>query len=99
MPSRTTCPMLAFRKMVVYGRVMYPASTDPSRNCGTKSAGVNSTNAVVQSLTAQRESLSGVSLDEEAISLMSYQKAFEASSRFIALVNTLMDDVLRILGG
>jgi flagellar hook-associated protein 1 len=50
-------------------------------------------------LQNQRDSTSGVSLDEEAVNLMRYQKAYQASARFISIVDALTDDVLRILGG
>jgi len=60
-------------------------------------AGVSSAGAVVQSLTAQRESLSGVSLDEEAISLMRFERAFQAAARYTTTVNGLIDEVLSLV--
>lgn len=53
--------------------------------------------AVLQTLAAQREALSGVSLDEEAINLMRQQRAFQGASRLIATVNELMDQVLSLV--
>ena len=64
----------------------------------TAMAGVKSADAVVQSLTAQRESLSGVSLDEEAISLMRFERAFQAAARYTTVVNEMVDEVLSIIG-
>jgi flagellar hook-associated protein 1 FlgK len=55
--------------------------------------------SLVTQLQNQRDSESGVSLDEEAINLMRYQKAYEASARLISVVDTLSDDVLKIVGG
>ncbi len=52
---------------------------------------------VFQSLTAQRESLSGVSIDEEAVNLMQYQRAFQGASRFISVVNELLGDLMNTL--
>jgi len=60
-------------------------------------AEADSTNAIVQALTAQRESLSGVSLDEEAISLMRFERAFQAAARYTTVVNQMMDEVLSII--
>jgi flagellar hook-associated protein 1 FlgK len=60
-------------------------------------AWVKSADAVVQSLTAQRESLSGVSLDEEAISLMRFERAFQAAAQYTTTVNKLVDEVLSIV--
>jgi len=61
--------------------------------------GMETQSHLLSRLQEQRDSQCGVSLDEEAINLMYYQKAFEASARFIALVDSLMDDMLSILGG
>ncbi|MBA3273368.1 MAG: hypothetical protein H0T11_05785 [Chthoniobacterales bacterium] len=52
---------------------------------------------VKETLAAQRESLSGVSLDEEAINLMKYQRAFQGASRLIAAVNELMDSIMELV--
>ena len=51
---------------------------------------------VQDSLTAQRESVSGVSLDEEAVNLIQYQRAFQGSARFITVVNELLDTLLKL---
>jgi flagellar hook-associated protein 1 FlgK len=64
----------------------------------TATAALNSSDAVVEALTAQRESLSGVSLDEEAISLMQFQRAFQAAARYTTVVNQLVDEVLSLVG-
>lgn len=52
---------------------------------------------VQESLSAQRESLSGVSLDEEAVNLIQFQRAFQGSARFITVVNELMDTILQLV--
>lgn len=49
---------------------------------------------IKDSLFAQREAFSGVSLDEEAINLTKYQRAFQGSARYISVVNEMMDVVL-----
>jgi len=50
-------------------------------------------------LRNQRDAVSGVSLDEEAVDLMRYQKAYEANARFISLVDQLTEDLMQLLGG
>jgi flagellar hook-associated protein 1 FlgK len=46
----------------------------------------------------QRDSVSGVSLDEEMADLMRYQRAFQASSRVFTVVDDLLDLVVNRLG-
>jgi len=45
-------------------------------------------------LVRQRDSYSGVSLDEEMTDLIKYQKAFEASARLVSLVDEMLDVVI-----
>jgi flagellar hook-associated protein 1 FlgK len=52
------------------------------------------TRVVKETLEAQRESLSGVSLDEEAINLMRQQRAFQGAARVIAAVDEMMQTLL-----
>ncbi len=47
-------------------------------------------------LKNRRESLSGVSLDEEAANLIRYQRAFEASARIIKLTDELLEMIINI---
>jgi flagellar hook-associated protein 1 FlgK len=52
---------------------------------------------VKDTLQAQREALSGVSLDEEAVNLMKQQRAFQGAARLITAVNEMMDTVLNLV--
>lgn len=47
-----------------------------------------------QSIQAQRDSVSGVSQDEELTNLMQYQRAFQASSKVINIIDNLLDVVV-----
>ncbi len=44
-----------------------------------------------QTLEAQNLAISGVSIDEEAVRMIQYQRAFQASSRFIQTINEMLD--------
>lgn len=52
----------------------------------------------IASLEMQRESVSGVSLDEEAANLIQYQQSYSAAARYLSQVNELLDFLLNILG-
>jgi flagellar hook-associated protein 1 FlgK len=54
------------------------------------------TKVVQDTLAAQREGLSGVSLDEEAVNLMRQQRAFQAASRVISAVDEMMKTILQL---
>lgn len=51
---------------------------------------------LVDALNARYQERYGVSVDEEAVELMKYQKAFIASTRIARVVNEMMDDLLSI---
>lgn len=55
------------------------------------------TQVVKDTLEGQREALSGVSLDEEAVNLMKQQRAFQGAARLITVVNEMMDTVLGLI--
>lgn len=53
--------------------------------------------AVYSSMLAQREAVSGVSLDEEAINLSKFQTAFQGAARYLSAIDRLADDVLALV--
>ncbi len=58
---------------------------------------VSAADVIVGSLKAQRESISGVNLDEEAIRLMQYERAFQSAARYIMVVDGLIDELLGLV--
>jgi len=55
-------------------------------------------NGVLNAVRGQRESVSGVSLDEEAAELMKFQRAYQASARVISVVDQMLDIVVNSMG-
>jgi flagellar hook-associated protein 1 FlgK len=49
------------------------------------------------SLQVQRDSISGVNLDEEAVNLLKYERAFQGSARFTTVVDQLITELLSIV--
>jgi flagellar hook-associated protein 1 FlgK len=47
----------------------------------------------------KRQSLSGVSLDDEATDLVRWQQSFQAAAQFMRTVNQVTETALSILGG
>jgi flagellar hook-associated protein 1 FlgK len=59
-------------------------------------AEAEASSAILQQLQQQRGSVSGVSLDEEATSLVRYQQAFEAAARVITTVSDMLNTVIQM---
>jgi len=51
---------------------------------------------IVKQMSNIRESISGVSLDEEATKLIEYQKSFDASARLIRTADEMFDTILNL---
>ena len=52
---------------------------------------------IVNQVDALRDQVSGISLDEEAVNLLKYQKAYEANARFFRAIDGTLDTLLGIL--
>jgi flagellar hook-associated protein 1 FlgK len=64
----------------------------------TAQEGMTTQSDILDQLKNQRDAVSGVNLDEEAISIIKYQKAYQASARFATILDTLSDEILQLLG-
>jgi flagellar hook-associated protein 1 FlgK len=53
-------------------------------------------NNLLSALQAKRDSVSGVSLDEEAANLIRYQRSYEAAARTITIADELMQTILKL---
>jgi len=49
------------------------------------------------SLRSRREQTSGVNMDEELVNMLQFQQSFSAASRYITVVNSTNDDLLRLI--
>ncbi len=59
---------------------------------------VDTQNAIKEQIQAMRESVSGVSLDEEMVSLTKYQRAYEAAGKVLSTVDELLQDLMNRIG-
>jgi flagellar hook-associated protein 1 FlgK len=59
---------------------------------------VDTQNAIKDQVQAMRESVSGVSLDEEMVNLTKYQRAYEAAGRVLTTVDELLQDLINRVG-
>ena len=52
---------------------------------------------VSDTLSAQRDAVSGVSLEEEFTNLIQFQRGFQAASQLIVVSNRMLDDLFSVL--
>lgn len=65
-----------------------------STQLATATSDATAAQSIQQTLQAQRDSVSGVSMDDEAIQLMKQQQAYQGAAQLINVVNTLMQTVI-----
>ncbi|MGB0716397.1 MAG: flagellar hook-associated protein FlgK [Phycisphaerae bacterium] len=58
---------------------------------------LDAASTVLSSLEAQRENISGVNLDEETISMLKYERAFQGVSRFVSVVDGLVNELVALI--
>lgn len=76
----------------IYGSML----SDTGEKLNAAESNLQTQTAIIAQATAQRDSISGVSLDEEAINLLQYQKAFEAAARFIKVAEEMTQTILSL---
>jgi len=54
--------------------------------------------SLLTQLSAQRQRVSGINIDEELINLIRFQRAFEANARLLTVVDSMMDTVINRMG-
>jgi flagellar hook-associated protein 1 FlgK len=54
--------------------------------------------SVASSLDAQQQSVSGVSIDEETVNLLTFQRAYQASSRVLTTIDSMLDQLINHTG-
>jgi flagellar hook-associated protein 1 FlgK len=75
-----------------YGKIASTVGVETARNRQAKQ-GFEDSLVQLQNL---RDGIDGVSLEEEMINLLQYQKGFEASAKFLATVDEMMETLLTI---
>ena len=70
--------------------------TNVGNQASAETAMSTSLNDYSQSLTAQQQQVSGVSLDQEAIQILQYQQSYQASAKLVTTVNQLFQTLLNM---
>ena len=75
-----------------YSSIVFQVGSDTANT----SAEADSSLLILQQLQNQRGSISGVSLDEEAANLVKFQTAYQAASRVVSVIDSLLSDALNL---
>jgi flagellar hook-associated protein 1 len=78
-----------------FGSLQFKVGTDQQ----SAQKQLDTQNALLTQLENARDSVSGVSLDEEAVDLIRFERAYQASARFINIIDQLTGDLIETLGG
>ncbi len=83
------------------GRSVQQLWTDSVQQVGLQSdaakGAAQAAKVVADSLQSQRDAVSAVSVDEESINLINYQRVYQGAARFISVVNDLTSSLLSIV--
>jgi flagellar hook-associated protein 1 FlgK len=72
--------------------------TELAQKLNTTNIRLEDQNLSQEMAVSNRDQFSGVSQDEELTDLMKFQRSFQATSRFINVVDNLLDQVVNRLG-
>jgi len=75
-----------------YANIVFGVGSSVSNATAEQSA----SQLVLGQLQDQRDSVSGVSLDEEATNLIQYQRAYEASARVVSTINDILNTTINL---
>lgn len=65
-----------------------------AQNLKSVNARADEAKVIDTSIRAQRDSVSGVSLDEETTNMMRYQRAYQANAKVISVLDSMLDSVI-----
>ena len=68
------------------------------RDTQTARAEQSSREEIVRQVDTLRDEVSGISLDEETMHLLKYQRAYEANARFFSAINSAIDTLIQTMG-
>ncbi len=77
---------------VVYDRMV----ADVAQGSAAAQSNDDAAQAFESSLQSQQTAISGVSLDDEAVNMITYQRSFQATAKYIATVSDLLNLLVQL---
>ena len=88
-------------KAVIGGRTLTDEFADQASAVGTDVKGLGDRQTaqagVLQSLSAQEQSVTGVDTNEELVHLLDYQRLVQGASKYLSVINAALDEVMNII--
>lgn len=78
-----------------YGALVFNVGNDTA----SAQSGSDEHGALLTQLKNRQQSISGVSIDEETVQILQFQRSFQASAKLIATVDQMMQTALSMTGG
>jgi flagellar hook-associated protein 1 len=75
-----------------WGQLVYRVGRDTKTATDER----DSRQEIVRQVDALRDAVSGVSLDEEAMNLLKFQRAYEANARFFQIIDQTLETMLQL---
>lgn len=94
LPSSATVPLAAASFGDYYGAAIAEIGVDVQQATRMREG----QDVLVTHMLNQRESLSGVSLDEEMTNLVKYQKSYAAAARVVTMMDDMLDTIIKGMG-
>ncbi len=73
-------------------------ASEVAREGAAAAADAETADGVLSALQAHKESISGVNLDEEAIEMLKFERAFQGAARYVATVDRLLNEMMALVG-
>jgi flagellar hook-associated protein 1 FlgK len=78
------------------GQMNQALTSDTAQAASTTQSLSNGLTAYQQTLANEQTSVSGVSIDQEAVQMIAYQRAYQASAKMSATINDMLNSLLQI---
>jgi flagellar hook-associated protein 1 FlgK len=75
-----------------WGQLVYRVGRDSKSAADER----DSRQEIVRQVDALRDAVSGISLDEEAMNLLKFQRAYEANARFFQVIDSTLETLLSL---
>jgi len=79
-----------------FGNMQFRFAAETTQSATVARAKADGARTFEKTLEAQFLAVSGVSIDEEVVRLISYQRNFQAAARFISIVNSLLETLINL---